>query len=114
MSAPSSRRFLTSWNGRGGSRSAVLAATGQLGTGAFEIWKSALESDLKTAQALAREVPDADETYQRSKHQNLETKLVEVHALAKQAGLGPLCRTRDYTRSACRLGVASQRVRVSQ
>jgi hypothetical protein len=67
------------------SRSAVLAAKGLLQTGAFKIWKAALESDLKTAQALARELPDTDETYQRSKHQNLETKLVEVHALAVKA-----------------------------
>ena len=44
-----------------------------------------LEGDLKTVQALARELPDADETYQHSKHQNLETKLVEVHALAAKA-----------------------------
>jgi hypothetical protein len=67
------------------SRSAVLAATGQLRTGAFEIWKAVLERDLKTAQALARELPEANETYQRSKYQNLETKLVEVHALAAKA-----------------------------
>jgi hypothetical protein len=66
------------------SRSAVVAATG-FRTGAFETWKAALESDLMTAQALASELPDADETYQRSKHQNLETKLVEVHALAAKA-----------------------------
>ena len=67
------------------SRSAVLAAMGVLKSGAFETWKAALESDLKTAQDLARELPDADETYQLSKHQNLETKLVEVHALAAKA-----------------------------
>jgi hypothetical protein len=67
------------------SRIAVLAGIGVLKSGAFEIWKAELESDLKTAQALAWEVPDADETYQRSKHQDLETKLVEVHTLAGNA-----------------------------
>ena len=56
-----------------------------LKSGAFEIWEAGLESDLKTAQALTWEVPDADETYQRSKHQDLETKLVEVHTLAGNA-----------------------------
>ena len=46
------------------------------------IWKAELENDLKTVQALACELPDAKETYQRSKPQKLENKLVEVHALA--------------------------------
>ena len=36
-------------------------------------------------QALARELPDAKETYQRLKPQKLENKLVEVHALAAKA-----------------------------
>lgn len=74
---------------------AVLAAMGVSRSGASESWKAAWESDLKAAQGLACEVPDADETYQRSKHQNLETKLVEIHALAtKAAGLrvAELCR----------------------
>jgi hypothetical protein len=34
---------------------------------------------------LANEVRDAGEAYHRSKHQDLETKLVEVHALATKA-----------------------------
>jgi hypothetical protein len=67
------------------SRIGVLAAIGVLKSGAFEIWEAGLESDLKTAQALTWEVPDADETYQRSKYQDLETKLVEVHTLAGNA-----------------------------
>ncbi len=64
------------------SRSAVSAAMGVLQSGASEIWKAALETDLTTVQALARELPDADETFQHSKPQKLENKLVEVHALA--------------------------------
>jgi hypothetical protein len=61
---------------------AVLAAMGLSQSGAFEGWTAAWKGDLKAAQDLAREAPDADETYQRSKRENLETKLVEVHTLA--------------------------------
>jgi hypothetical protein len=67
------------------SRTAVLAAMGLSQSGPFLSFKAAWESDLKAAQDLARELPDADETYQRLKHQDLETKLVEVHALATRA-----------------------------
>lgn len=67
------------------SRSAVLAAIGLSQSGAFESWKAAWESDLKAARALASEVPDAAETYKRLRQQNLETKLVEVHAVATKA-----------------------------
>ena len=49
------------------SRSAVSAAMGVLQSGASEIWKAALETDLTTVQALARELPDADETFQHFK-----------------------------------------------
>ena len=67
------------------SRNAVLAALGLAQSGASETWKATWESDRKAAQALAREVPDANETYHCLKHQDLETKLVEVHALATKA-----------------------------
>jgi hypothetical protein len=70
------------------SRSAVLAARGLSRSGAFESYKAEWKSDLKAAHDLlreVREVPNADETYQRSKHRELETKLVEVHALATKA-----------------------------
>src|ERR1035438_99375 len=64
------------------SRSAVRAAMGRgQQSGDNVIWKAELENDLKTVQALACELPDAKETYQRSKPQKLENKLVEVHAL---------------------------------
>ncbi len=49
------------------------------------IWKDQLETDLNTVRSLASELPDAKETYQRSKPQELENKLVEVHALARRA-----------------------------
>lgn len=65
------------------SRSTVRAAMGRgQQSGDNLIWKAELENDLKTVQALACELPDAKETYQRSKPQKLENKLVEVHALA--------------------------------
>jgi hypothetical protein len=65
------------------SRSAVRAAMGSgQQSGDNLIWKAELEKDLKTAQAMACELPDATETYQRSKPQKLENKLVELHALA--------------------------------
>ncbi len=67
------------------SRSAVSAAMGALQSDASGIWKAALETDLTTVEALARELPDADETFQHSKPQKLENKLVEVHALAVKA-----------------------------
>jgi hypothetical protein len=64
------------------SRIAVLAGMGALQSGT---WKAELESDLYTAQALARELPNADEAYHRLKHRDLETKLVKVHAIAARA-----------------------------
>jgi hypothetical protein len=68
------------------SRSTVRAAMGRgPQSGDNVIWKAELETDLKTVQALALELPDAKETYQRSKPQELENKLVEVHALAAKA-----------------------------
>jgi chromosome segregation ATPase len=68
------------------SRSAVRAAMGRgQQSGDNMIWKAELENDLKTMQALACELPDAKEMYQRSKPQKLENKLVEVHGLAAKA-----------------------------
>ena len=49
------------------------------------IWKGNLENDLRIVQALAHELPDAKETYQREKPQELENKLVEAYALATKA-----------------------------
>ena len=67
------------------SRHAVLAARGVGRSSASKIWTDEWESDLKISHALAGELPAADETYQRSKRENLESKLVEVHALAAKA-----------------------------
>jgi hypothetical protein len=68
------------------SRSAVRSAMGRgQKSGDNLVWNAELENDLKTVQALASELPDAKETYQRSKPQKLENKLVEVHALAAKA-----------------------------
>jgi hypothetical protein len=68
------------------SRSAVRSAMGRgPQSGDNVIWKGELENDLKTVQALTRELPDASETYQSSKPQELEDKLVEAHSLAAKA-----------------------------
>jgi hypothetical protein len=67
------------------SRLAVRAAKGSAQSGAVVGWIAEWESDLKAAHDLAREVPNSDETYQHSEHPSLETKLVEVHALATKA-----------------------------
>jgi len=68
------------------SRSRVRAALGRgHRSGANVIWNVELQNDLMTVQDLARELPDATETYQGSKPEKLEDKLVDVHALAVKA-----------------------------
>jgi len=67
------------------SRAAVLAARGILQSGASGIFKDGVEQDIETVRVLRRELPDTDETFLPSKHHELETKLVEVHALATKA-----------------------------
>lgn len=67
------------------SRTAVLAATGLVRTGAFESWKTTWESDMAAALALAGDLPSASDNYQDSKPGDLEAKLVEVRALAFKA-----------------------------
>jgi hypothetical protein len=68
------------------SRSAVRAAMGRgQQSGDNLIWKDELEGDLKTAQALAGELPDPVETYRHSKPRELEDKLVDVDVLAAKA-----------------------------
>jgi len=68
------------------SRGAVRSAMGRgQQSGDNLIWKTEFENDLKAVQALASEIPDAQEMYQRSKPQKLENKLVEVHTLSAKA-----------------------------
>jgi hypothetical protein len=91
------------------SRSAVRAAMGRgQQSGDNLIWKDELENDLMTVQTLAHELPDAKETYLRSKHQELENMLVVVHTLATKAvkihikyetALASDARDRDYIRA---------------
>ena len=91
------------------SRIAVRSAMGRgQQSGDNVIWKAELENDLKTVQALACELPDAKETYRRSKHQELENKLVEAHTLAAkvaqlrkkyETALASDDRDRDYIRA---------------
>lgn len=94
------------------SRSAVSAAMGRgQQSSANVIWQAELENDRKTVQALACELPDAQETYRRSKPHELENKLVEVHALAAkvaqirnkyETALASDDKDRDHIRAAAR------------
>lgn len=68
-----------------GSRAAINAARGLSFTGAFEAWKGQLETDLVSAQALASELPAADNTFRKASQAELEAKLVDVHALGRRA-----------------------------
>jgi hypothetical protein len=52
---------------------------------ACKTWMAAWESDFQAAKDLVRKVPDPNETFQHLKHQDLETKLVEVHDVARRA-----------------------------
>lgn len=68
------------------SRSAVSAALGIGPQSSVNlIWKANLENDVKAVQGLMSELPDAMETYQRSKPQELENKLVEIRVLTAKA-----------------------------
>lgn len=97
------------------SRSAVRSAMGRgQQSGDNLIWRAELESDLKTAQALVRELPDSQETYQGSKPRKLENTLVGVHALAAraaqlrnkyEAALASDDKDRDHIRANVRSGV---------
>ena len=67
---------------------AVLAARGFAQSGIGNSWKADCETDLQAVQALACEVPRPDESFQLLKQEDLETRLVEIHALTmKAAGL---------------------------
>lgn len=66
----------------GKSRDAALSALGTLLTGYHQqVWKPAFASDIETAKNLATELPAADEVFQRASHQELEERLLEIHAL---------------------------------
>ena len=52
---------------------------------AAETWMAGWNSDFQAAKDLVRQLPDANETYQRWKHQDLETKLVKVHDVERRA-----------------------------
>ena len=94
------------------SRTAVSAARGMARTGAFEGWKAAWENDMAASTLLAGELPEANKDYHDTKHRDLESKLVEVHALAARASrlrgkyLGELAaddRERDHIREDMRV-----------
>lgn len=67
------------------SRTAVSAATGLYGSGAFQQWMSNWEADLAVVKSLEAGLPDANSDHRRLTHSELEAKLVAVHALKSQA-----------------------------
>jgi hypothetical protein len=68
------------------SREAVLSALGTLRTGSHESWTAAWKNDWRVADGLARELPPGNENYDDATHQELENRLLDVHALGLQAG----------------------------
>jgi hypothetical protein len=67
------------------SRERVAAATGMRGSGALQQWTSDWEADLAAVRSLERELTDPDADYATATHRELESKLVDVHALASRA-----------------------------
>lgn len=67
------------------SRERVAAATGMLKSGALQQWTNAWEEDLTAVRALKGELPQADADYVNETPQELESKLVAVHAMTSRA-----------------------------
>lgn len=67
------------------SRTAIAAATGRHGSGAFQHWINGWEADLAAVRSFEGELPDANADYTSAKHSELESKLVVVHILGSRA-----------------------------
>lgn len=63
------------------SKMAVSAATGMRNSGAISNWTSEWEADRTSAVTLTEGVPSANDDYSGLSPTELETKLVQVHAL---------------------------------
>jgi len=63
------------------SKMAVSSATGMLNSGAISIWTSEWEADRTTSVTLTEGLPSAKDDYSGLSPTELETKLVQVHAL---------------------------------
>jgi len=66
------------------SRTAVSAARGVALGGNVQSWMAAWEIDVKAVGDLLNQLPAPNNEYRKATHRELETKLVEVHALASR------------------------------
>ena len=69
------------------SRERVAAATGNYHSGAMEIWKQQYEQDTNKLKELAGKAPPSDASYESLSPKQLESKLVEIHALQNEIDL---------------------------
>jgi hypothetical protein len=67
------------------SRVAVSAARGVSGSGWLEAWRKTWEQDSAGARALAGKLPSEGNAYGKTKHADLESKLVGIHVLTSEA-----------------------------
>lgn len=67
------------------SRAAVLSAMGLVRSGAHDVWRTTLASDMEIARTLRTAIPPRDADYERSTHRELEDQLLQVHALQLKA-----------------------------
>lgn len=90
------------------SRERVAAATGNYNSGAMQIWKQQYENDTNSLNELASRAPSSETNYDSLSPKQLESKLVEIHALQNEIDL--LCnkyqsaideddKTREHIRS---------------
>jgi len=67
------------------SRIAIRNAQGTLMSGAMDAWKALMREDQDAIQYLRARIPVAEDPYRSFTHEQLEAKLVEMHALRRRA-----------------------------
>jgi hypothetical protein len=63
------------------SRIAVSAATSRSGSGIMDKWKNNIESDKTRIAELSEKIPEQNNSYENLDTEELESKLIEVHAI---------------------------------
>ncbi len=90
------------------SRERVAAATGKFRSGAMEQWKQDYDQDIKSMSELAKKAPSSETSYNSLSPKQLESKLVEIHALQNdidsikkkyQTAIDEDNKTREYLRN---------------
>ena len=69
------------------SRERIAAASGGYRSGAMQIWKQQYEQDSTKLSELANKVPSSEMNYDSLSPKQLESKLVEIHALQNEIDL---------------------------